>query len=126
MPSRFVPPARQLPGLVTLVIGATFASATWALPPNRAVALVEVPARTTTANSPVVLTQPAHAPEALIERRIDIGSATQALWSLQRNAPAVHPRPIDAQQAQRSYQRYLKSFETTIPEHYGSGLELQK
>ena len=36
------------------------------------------------------------------------------------------PDGLDGEQASRSYQRYLKSFETTIPEHYESGLNLKK
>ena len=55
-------------------------------------------------------------------RHIEIGSATQTLWDMQRASPGVRPRPIDGDQASRSYQRYLKSFETAIPEHYTSGL----
>ena len=58
--------------------------------------------------------------------RIDIGGATNSLLSLQRASQSPHPRPIDGEQASRSYQRYLKSFETTIPEHYESGLNLKK
>jgi len=58
--------------------------------------------------------------------RIEIGSATQALWALQRSSISPHPRPIDGEQASRSYQRYLKSFETAIPERYGTGLELKQ
>ena len=70
---------------------------------------------------------PAQIPaEPLRVRRIEIGSAAQTLWDLQRASPGVRPRPIDGDQASRSYQRYLKSFETTIPEHYNSGLGLEK
>lgn len=65
-------------------------------------------------------------PEPRHVRRIDIGGATQTLLELQRSAPAVHARSIDGEQASRSYQRYLKSFETTIPEHYNTGLGLAK
>lgn len=61
-------------------------------------------------------------------QRITIGDGTNHLLDLQRNAPATHPRPIDGEQASRSYQRYLRSFETDIPEHYhdsgGSLLDL--
>jgi hypothetical protein len=53
-------------------------------------------------------------------------SATQALWALQRASVSPHPRPIDGEQASRSYQRYLKSFETAIPDQYGTGLDLKK
>lgn len=49
-------------------------------------------------------------PQPLRVRSIDIGSAAQKLWDLQRAAPGVRPRPIDGDQASRSYQRYLKSF----------------
>lgn len=59
-------------------------------------------------------------------RHIEIGSATQTLWEMQRASPGVRPRPIDGDQASRSYQRYLKSFEYPIPEHYSSGLDLVK
>jgi len=55
-----------------------------------------------------------------------IGSATEGLLNMQRNGSAARPRPIDGEQASRSYQRYLKSFETSIPEHYGTGLDLKK
>lgn len=65
-------------------------------------------------------------PMPLPVRRIDIGNATQALWDMQRTSPGVRPRPIDGEQASRSYQRYLKSFDTTIPEYYESGLNLKK
>lgn len=65
-------------------------------------------------------------PQPLRVRSIDIGSAAQKLWDLQRAAPGVRPRPIDGDQASRSYQRYLKSFEYAIPERYDSGLEIVK
>lgn len=64
--------------------------------------------------------------QPLRARYIEIGSATQTLWDLQRASPGVRPRPIDGDQASRSYQRYLKSFEYPIPEHYSSGLDLVK
>ncbi|MCD2512155.1 DUF3613 domain-containing protein [Comamonas endophytica] len=59
-------------------------------------------------------------------REIGIGTATEALWALQRASRGTHPRPIDGDQASRSYQRYLKSFETEIPAQYNTGLDLQK
>ncbi|MEG0002556.1 MAG: DUF3613 domain-containing protein [Comamonas sp.] len=65
-------------------------------------------------------------PQPLRVRSIDIGSAAQKLWDLQRAAPGVRPRPIDGDQASRSYQRYLKSFEYPIPERFSSGLEIVK
>lgn len=59
-------------------------------------------------------------------RGIVIGSATEGLLAWQRDAAGARPRPIDGEQASRSYQRYLKSFETPIPEHYSTGLDLKK
>ena len=55
--------------------------------------------------------------------RIEIGRATDDLLALQRSGAGQRPRPIDGEQASRSYQRYLKSFETTIPEHYSTGID---
>lgn len=54
--------------------------------------------------------------------RIAIGSATQRLFDMQSTLPGLRPRHIDGEQASRSYQRYLKSFETTIPEQYETGV----
>ncbi len=54
--------------------------------------------------------------------RLAVGDATNGLLALQRGgslAPA-DAHPIDGQVATRSYQRYLKSFEHPIPEHYDS------
>lgn len=59
-------------------------------------------------------------------RRIDVGAATSDLLALQRKSTGSRPRPIDGEQASRSYQRYLKSFETTIPERFETGLALKK
>lgn len=59
-------------------------------------------------------------------RRIDIGAATGDLLTMQRKSEGVRPRPIDGEQASRSYQRYLKSFETSIPERFDTGLEIKK
>ena len=64
--------------------------------------------------------------EPYFERRIDIGSATEALLQAQRTAKSAHPRAIDGEQASRSYQRYLKSFETAIPERFETGLNVKQ
>lgn len=89
--------------------------------PARAVAQVE----TAPADAPPTAAPAAPAVRPAT-REIEIGRATEALWALQRASRGTHPRPIDGDQASRSYQRYLKSFETQIPEHYNAGLELQK
>jgi len=59
---------------------------------------------------------------AQLEHRLAIGSATQQLFDMQSTLPGLRPRHIDGEQASRSYQRYLKSFETAIPEKYETGV----
>lgn len=58
----------------------------------------------------------------LAEKRRAIGSATQTLLQMQREGAVLRARPIDGHQAERSYARYLKSFERDIPGHYDSGV----
>ena len=131
-------PARWLiPAIAVAISAAAHAQEDQA--PSRAVAFVETQLSTAAPNSPAVdgalitaisTEVPPESdraqPMPLPVRRIDIGSATQALWDMQRASPGVRPRPIDGEQASRSYQRYLKSFETSIPEHYESGLSIKK
>lgn len=120
-------PRRHGQTLLLCSLGLAWASAILAEPvPTRAVAAVEIaaaPALSATTGAP----QPQAAqPAPLPTPQIDIGSATQALWELQRASVGTYPRSIDGEQASRSYQRYLKSFETQIPEQYNAGLGLQK
>jgi hypothetical protein len=56
-------------------------------------------------------------------RSIVIGKATEALLSSQHSGTTHAMRPIDGEQARRSYARYLKSFESEIPVHYKSGID---
>lgn len=51
-----------------------------------------------------------------------VGDATQSLLAWQRSGEiaSASPRPIAGTVANRSYERYLKSFEFAIPEHLGS------
>ncbi|MBB6578863.1 putative membrane-bound mannosyltransferase [Comamonas odontotermitis] len=58
--------------------------------------------------------------------RTDVGYATDSLLDMQRNAHGERARHIDAEQARRSYQRYLKSFDTAIPEKFDTGLDVKK
>ncbi|WP_395028119.1 DUF3613 domain-containing protein [Comamonas odontotermitis] len=58
--------------------------------------------------------------------RSDVGYATDSLLDMQRNALGERARNIDAEQARRSYERYLKSFETEIPEQFDTGLGAKK
>ena len=55
-----------------------------------------------------------------------VGDQTNAMLALQKQSAGVRSRAIDGEQAARSYERYLKSFEHPIPEHYASGLEVKK
>ncbi|PIF74956.1 uncharacterized protein DUF3613 [Variovorax sp. 54] len=53
---------------------------------------------------------------------LQVGDATQSLMYWQRTAAIASPtpRPIPGPIAYRSYERYLKSFEHPIPEHFNS------
>lgn len=53
----------------------------------------------------------------------EVGPATHALLEMQRQSAGEHPRAIDGEQATRSYQRYLKSFEFPIPEKFETGVD---
>ena len=55
-----------------------------------------------------------------------IGRETDKLLAMQRSNPGSRPKPIDGDQALRSYQRYLKSFEHPIPDAYEAGMEMKK
>ena len=112
-------PRLQLP-LTLLALALAMASGVHAQT-ERSVAAVQAPPPA--APTPAEENVP---PQPLRVRSIDIGSAAQKLWDLQRAAPGVRPRPIDGDQASRSYQRYLKSFEYPIPERFSSGLEIVK
>lgn len=59
----------------------------------------------------------------LPRREIDIGRGTARLLGMQRSEPGQRARPVDGAQALRSYARYLKSFETEIPEQYKTGMD---
>jgi hypothetical protein len=100
---------------------------------DRSVVLVEADAAPTQAlpsgmpPAPQTFTAPAPAPAtaaavALPVRAIDIGASTEQLLAMQRAARGQRPRPIDGEQASRSYLRYIKSFETVIPEHFSTGV----
>ena len=118
--------------LAALVLGQALAGAAQARSePDRAVASVEVADAAALPDSRGAAAAPATAalpPMAYPwrQRSINVGSATEDLLALQRAAVSAHPRNIDGEQASRSYQRYLKSFETNIPERYDTGLDLKR
>jgi hypothetical protein len=60
--------------------------------------------------------------EELIYEPLQVGDATQGLLAWQRSGEVASPtsRPIAGNVANRSYERYLKSFEFPIPERMGS------
>ena len=102
------------------------------------VSVAEVPAAHADAVAaiPATLPEPSNATQAQTQaepftpvsttHRIAIGNATEKLFAMQRDLPAQRPRHIDGEQASRSYQRYLKSFETSIPEKYDTGLDVKQ
>ena len=53
---------------------------------------------------------------------LQVGDATRSLLEKQRSGTlaADTPRPITGEVAQRSYERYLRSFERPIPENFNS------
>lgn len=53
---------------------------------------------------------------------LQVGDSATGLLALQREGgnASPTPRPIDGEVARRSYERYLKSFEFPIPEHFSS------
>lgn len=57
-----------------------------------------------------------------VYERLQVGDATQGLLAWQRSGEVASPtsRPIAGEVANRSYERYLKSFEFPIPERMGS------
>ncbi|MHA7601552.1 DUF3613 domain-containing protein [Alicycliphilus sp. T452] len=102
--------------------------------PNRSVAAVQAstpagPQLPPAAPAPQALPEPAPMAAAGVQpvplplRSLDMGRATEQLLAQQRSTPGVRPRPIDGEQAGRSWQRYLKSFETPIPAKYETGMD---
>lgn len=64
----------------------------------------------------------ADAEEFVYDEPLQIGDATQGLFAWQRSGEIASPtaRPIAGNIANRSYERYLKSFEFPIPERMSS------
>ena len=65
-------------------------------------------------------------PQVISTRGVLIGRETDKLLAMQRGSTGSRPKPIEGDQAQRSYQRYLKSFEHPIPDAYETGMEVKK
>jgi hypothetical protein len=63
--------------------------------------------------------------EELTYEPLQVGDATQGLLAWQRSGEisSATPRPIAGAVANRSYERYLKSFEFPIPERFGSSVK---
>lgn len=99
---------------------------------TRQAPVVEIPERASPATQPYIPLATENSNPSLENpviwrsRPIVIGNATERLLAMQTASPGVHPRPIDGEQASRSYQRYLKSFETKIPERFETGLDVKK
>ena len=97
-------------------------------PASRAVASIQVAAQEEALTTATVDTTNLAPHPATVDygRRSEIGLSTHQLFALQRSAQSARPRHIDGEQASRSHQRYLKSFETTIPEQFETGMNLKK
>jgi hypothetical protein len=63
--------------------------------------------------------------EDFVYEPLQVGDATQGLLAWQRSGEiaSTTPRPIAGSVANRSYERYLKSFEFPIPEHMNSSVK---
>jgi hypothetical protein len=63
--------------------------------------------------------------ESLFYEPLQVGDATQSLLAWQRGGEisSTTPRPIAGAVANRSYERYLKSFEFPIPERMTSSVK---
>lgn len=110
----------KLAGLLTLAPGGAWAQA-------------GAPASMQTLSAPVVtpvVVDAAAAPQAapaepLAEAIAEpVGNSTQRLLALQRSGQLAStlPRPLPGEIAQRSRERYLKSFEREIPERFQSSV----
>lgn len=126
----------RLPALgliVALVTAAPFASAQEAKSPAVATATpVPATATATAAANPPNAQAPAGVQpqgeedmaeaEEVFYEPLQVGDATQGLLAWQRSGEiaSATPRPIAGAVANRSYERYLKSFEFPIPERMSS------
>jgi hypothetical protein len=63
--------------------------------------------------------------EDFVYEPLQVGDATQGLLAWQRSGEiaSTTPRPIAGSVANRSYERYLKSFEFPIPERMSSSVK---
>ncbi|MDO9405560.1 MAG: DUF3613 domain-containing protein [Polaromonas sp.] len=109
----------RIAAMVALPAVAALSTATLAQTP--AATAAAAPASTTT--STPAAANPTATPVAT--RAPQVGDATRALLAHQANGVSASPvpRPIPGDIAQRSYQRYLKSFEYAIPESFTRAVE---
>lgn len=56
-----------------------------------------------------------------------VGETTQQWLQLQKSGEQApqDPRPLSGEVAKRNYQRYLKSFETEVPEQFETGVKVE-
>lgn len=99
---------------VVLAEGTVAASAITTTAPENAQASTTLPVN----DAAQVQEEPAYVP-------LQVGDATQGLLAWQRSGDVASktPRPIAGAVAQRSHERYLKSFEFPIPERMSSSVK---
>lgn len=106
-----------LAAVLMTVFPAAFAQDAKPIGPPAAPASAEAPVPTSAEGQPQI----AEDAEPVYER-LQVGDATQGLLAWQRSGEIASPtrRPIAGEVANRSYERYLKSFEFPIPERMSS------
>jgi hypothetical protein len=104
-----------------LMVAAPAALAQNAKPATPEAAAANIQAPTPTPKEGQAEPEMVEAAEPVYER-LQVGDATQGLLAWQRGGEIASPtsRPIAGNVANRSYERYLKSFEFPIPERMGS------
>lgn len=100
-----------------LLLGATVPVAKAQEPPAK-LAVPAAPAQAETPPQAPSVQEAAQFEDGLETEPLQIGDATQGLLAWQRSGElaSATPRPIAGSVANRSYERYLKSFEFPIPE----------
>lgn len=100
-------------------------SASQAQQPSAAPSSAQAPVPTSAPDTPQPVEEMAEGEEEFIYEPLQVGDATQGLLAWQRSGEiaSTTSRPISGAVANRSYERYLKSFEFPIPERMISSVK---